>query len=71
MKIIKGLGHLSCEESLRPGTFQPREGSGGSRQCIYLKGRYKDDEARLFSVVLSETQRETLEVQAEYREIVF
>lgn len=71
MKINKGLEIPSCEESLRPSTVQPRERSGGSHQCIHLKGMYKDDEARLFSVVINETEGETLGVQAEYREIVF
>ena len=56
--MIKGLEHLSCEERLRNlelfSLKKTRHRGNLINVYKYLKGGYKEDRARLFSVVPTE-----------------
>lgn len=62
MKIIKGLKHLSNKKNLRLlELFSLRQGSlrkNLTNRYKYLKGRYREDKVRLFSVVPSAGTRD-------------
>lgn len=61
LKVIKGLGHFSCEERLeRAGTVQPgKDKARGNLINVrrYTEGRLQRSEARLFSVAPSDSSR--------------
>lgn len=60
-RVVKGLEHLSCEESLRdlgPFSLEQKWLRGDSVNVYkYLKGRGIVDGARLFSAMLSDRTR--------------
>lgn len=59
--LMKGLGYLSCEGRLTSGAVQPgEEEAQGDFINVhkYLKGGYKQDGARLFSVMPSDRARD-------------